>query len=232
LGLGLAPAWASKYIPLSLDEAIDRSEAVLTAVCVGKETAVRAGNIVTTYRLRPLEFWKGTLRAEADGTVHLEQIGGSLKGNGSIPLAQYIVGTTPILDGEEVLIFARTFKPPANRPQAAAAVQTPLTPGAPTLLTPFQGRYSVLTDPQTGEKFVVNPGARAALANEAMVRRQLERLKGVNSEQRRALREMTGRGSVGGPQGLKDFESLDDVRAYVLTYVSRAREEPNPGRRP
>lgn len=201
--------------PVTLDEVIDQSDLIFVGVVGSKTSAFRAGNIVTTYKLKPVDVWQGQLSLDSDGTVTVEELGGSL--NGTLPLAQHITGRTPMIVGEEVLLFTKTYNPgPALLQQG---VTTSMTLGSPILVSPTMGRYSVLTDSDTGRKYVVRPdlGSRVSVASEFSVRsylatqeKVLKRLS-VTLAQRDAARKTAPL-----KQQIRNFDSFRAVKERVM----------------
>ncbi|MCL5270798.1 MAG: hypothetical protein M1457_09685, partial [bacterium] len=150
LGLSLsAPAQVVK--PLSFEELVAKSDQIYTATCVSRKAEFRNGHIVTTYKLQPVDVWKGDPKRDKSGEVEFEEQGGALEG--AVPLATYVPGMADIGKSEEVLLFTQNPQPPAREIQgvehkAALRADTPRITGF------SQGRFSIIRNPVTGEKLV------------------------------------------------------------------------------
>ncbi len=94
----VAPAGATRMIPLSIEELAERSQAVVQGTVAGR-TVVKdeAGRLVTRIRLNVAEVWKGTV---ARGNLTLVQAGGVLGRRQT-----EIVGAPRFAMGEEVAAF-------------------------------------------------------------------------------------------------------------------------------
>lgn len=154
--VGLAPrrAEALTEVRLSLEELVAYSEQIVVAVCDRRESEFRGGLIVTTYGFRTTEIWKGSMKTDQSGVFEIDSLGGSVEA-GPIALGSVVPGTSPILPGEEVLLFTSAVPQPEPGAATATGGAPAIRPGTyyPTSLS--QGRYSVLTHPDSGEKFVV-----------------------------------------------------------------------------
>lgn len=177
--------WALSQKPMTTDEVIDASEQIFVAVCEGKSSQFRDGNIYTSYKLRPKEIWRGQLATNEDGVIEYEEMGGSAKGQilasqlpGASPTAeapevgisQYVGGAANMIIGEEVLLFTRTvrYQPGIVRQGMASGVPE----GSLMIVGRTFGRFSVLTDPNSGEKYVTRIGVegRGVVPSDAAVR--------------------------------------------------------------
>jgi hypothetical protein len=219
LALSAMPAPALTLVPMSADEMVQKSDNIFAAVCEAKRTEFRGGNIVTIYTLRPTEFWKGRIPLGADGTFEMEELGGSY--GDKLRLGQYTGNSAAMISGEEVLLFTATTQP---SPQLAASGLQPLfSPGNQQIVGgAVRGRFSVLTDPVSGEKLVVRLGmeSRGIAVNEASVR-------GFLNAQQRMLRATAPGASTEDeqPVGLDQAELLRRIREQDR--VRRAVREAN-----
>ncbi len=139
---------------LKFQELVKKSDHIFTAKCTERKTSFKNGNIVTHYKLKPDDQLKGSLALNKQGEVELEEIGGKLKG--PFPMGTYVPGMADIAHDEDVLLFAQKSKPlPANDPRikTASLMQNNLV-----ITGLSQGRFSILRNPETGEKLVTRVG--------------------------------------------------------------------------
>lgn len=209
LSLAMAtPSWALSLRPMKMDEVIRQSDSIFLAVCEGKRCEFRSGNILTIYTMRPQEFWKGSVATNAAGTFDMEDLGGSI--GSEVKLGQYVGGEAAMIPGEEVLLFTAAYRPAKG---LAASGKEPLfTPGNPQIIGRVQGRFSVLTEPSTGEKFVVRPGLeeRGIIPSDASMRKFLN-----------AQQQALGGGGLPANAVMKQLERDRQVRKKI--------NEANPG---
>lgn len=149
--LAILPGLASAVRPLSLEELVEKSEQVFVATCESKDSAWRSGNIITSYKLRPREVWKGRVPSGADGTVGVEQIGGSVSTE-QIAIGQHFTASVVMTPGEELLLFTVPAK--ADERLTARGAAPVFTDGTLRIVGGYQGRLSVLTSPGDGSKVV------------------------------------------------------------------------------
>lgn len=200
----------------NLEEVADRSDTIFVATCAEKKTEFRNGNVITTYKLKPSEIWKGTLSLDSNGLATMEDLGGIL--DGPVPLGQVSNLTTSLVEGQEVLFFTKSYQP---NPAALLPGQEPIyTPGNPILFNRKLGRYTVLTHPKTGQRHVIQPelGPGGAVGNDAAIEMFLER-KTKELEKRGQQAGASSNGRAATP-GVAEFESLDAVRERVKTRLS------------
>ena len=212
---GAEQASAIKTRPVTLDEVIDQSDLIFVAVVGSKTSSFRAGNIVTTYKLKPSDVWQGQLALDSDGTVTVEELGGSL--NGTLPLAQHITGRTPMIVGEEVLLFTKTYNPGPTLLQQG--VTTSLTVGSPILVSLTLGRYSVLTDSDTGRRYVVRPdlGSQVSVAGDFSLRTYLATQEKVLKRLSVSLAQRDARRKTAPlKQQIRNFDSFRAVKERIM----------------
>lgn len=210
IGAGVDPAHALSTRALTLDELIAESDHIFVAVCEKKSVAFKSGNIITTYRMKSKEHWKGQVDLDADGTFELNQVGGRLKE--PLPLVQHVTGSVPIVPGEEVLLFVKGVR--ANTAQSRGAQGAPKG-GLPTFLGFGAGRFSIITDSRNGEKYVTRPigAVSSTVANDRMVQRMLgKRQQALMS---RTTEELQQRNGGPRPPAIRNFDSLASVRQLV-----------------
>lgn len=215
----VGPVQALSTRPMTLDELIAESDHIFVAVCEKKTTAFKSGNIITTYRLRSKEHWKGQLELDADGTFELDQVGGSLKE--PLPLVQHVIGSVPLVPGEEVLLFVRGIR--ANAAQSGGASAAPQG-GLPTYLGFGAGRFSIITDSRDGKKYVTRPigAVSSTVANDRMVQRMLgRRQKALMS---RTTEELQQQSSSPRPAVIRNFDSLASVRQLVKERIESQKK--------
>lgn len=214
IGALAASAGATTYRLMPMSETIKKSEQIFTAVVDSKHSDFRNGSVVTTYRMRPTGFIKGSLTLDASGTVGMEEMGGSF--HGAFRLGQRIVGSVPMIPGEEVLLFTRIYNP---APEARTAAEpSPITPGTPILVSQRDGRFSILTDADSGEKYVVRPdaGAMGDVPNDKAVKAFLSgKIKGLKEGVARQRASRPTRLKAADSAAIHDFDSLDEVRERI-----------------
>ena len=240
VGFGADSVLAREERPVTFSELVDKSGQIFVAVCEQRTTDFRAagsgapgGMIVTSYRLRPLEFWKGDgqIQTNADGTVTMEVLGGSLKVEGATPdsslqMGAHVLGSIPMIPGEEVLLFTASH---TQDPQAVQRVglTSYVTPGSPYIINMTEGRFSILTDPDSGAKYVVRPRTpRTGMTMNGIV------LRGFLNQQQQLLEDpqfiIRAREAVAASRQaaldagntelaakIRDFESLEEVKLRV-----------------
>jgi hypothetical protein len=208
----------------SIEEVAERSDAIFVADVVEKKAEFRDGRIITSYRMKPKEIWKGSLPTESDGLATLEEIGGIL--DGPVPLAQTTNITTTMVPGEEVLLFTKKFK---QDPKYAAYGGKPaFTEGKLVFFNRKMGRYSVLTDSRTGKRHVIKPNlnARGIVADNMAFQRYLDgKTKELEAKKQAAANKPPGGGNSEPTAGIAEFESLDAVRERVQAHLNKKASE-------
>src|SRR5689334_11032596 len=74
----------------SFQDLVQESDAIFIANCTERESVMEGGRIVTRYKLKPNEFWKGSLKLDKDGQIPFDEIGGILKGK--VPIGTTVPG--------------------------------------------------------------------------------------------------------------------------------------------
>lgn len=141
---------------VTLEELVALSDQITLAVCEGRQSRFHNGNIVTSYKLRAVENWKGRQSTAGDGVFEMQMIGGSVS-QGPLSLGQRLIGAAPMVPGEEVLLFTRSFRGIDPEVQRLSGRPASIDVGKPILVSHSQGRYSVLRDSKSGQAFVVRP---------------------------------------------------------------------------
>lgn len=174
-----SPAPAQVTQKMSLKQMVDNSDLIVVGECAEKKVDVQNGHlIVTQYKIKPSEFWKGNQNLDRDGTFAMTEIGGSLSdrpGN-IVPLAQFAPAMSNMAPGEQVLLFMAT---PQSRPAPGTrgAGKTRSNPKfkstsfhstttlaleeSPAVVGGWQGRYSVVTNPTSGGRLVARANMSA-----------------------------------------------------------------------
>lgn len=151
---------AISYIQLSLEELTANSDVIVIGTCLSKKTDFVAGQFETRITLSTQEYLKGNMGPEITITLP----GGEI--NEPLPLGQYVTGIPQFITGEDVLLFLDTKA--IQRKQKAIAeqmdksksetfkrnLQKSSLPSSPDVVGYWQGKYTILTDPATGEKRV------------------------------------------------------------------------------
>lgn len=203
---------------MSLDDVIRKSDQIFVATCEAKNSAWRDGNVITAYKIRPSDFWKGAAPTEKDGTLTIEQIGGSV-GVGPLKLGQHFTASVTMIPGEEVLLFTKTHQTdPALKSIGQKDV---FTEGQLQVVGLYQGRYSILTDPKSGMKHALPVGMEAygVVASDASVKKLIS----LKSAQLNAAREKVEAKHAGNSAtpGLK----LDEVLAMLQKELTPAERD-------
>ncbi|MEN6626788.1 MAG: hypothetical protein ABFD69_11245 [Candidatus Sumerlaeia bacterium] len=153
----LAPAGVQAQMmkKLNLDQLVEKSDNIFTATCTEKEVVWQNGAVVTKYKLKVNENWKGTASASKNGEIEMEEVGGVLPGSGG--MTQFLPGMANMSKQEEVLLF--TAKPTYN-PQVSAVNKSPQKISAKSLriVGASQGRFTIVRHPETGKRLVSRVG--------------------------------------------------------------------------
>ncbi len=149
------------YRPLTVKDMSKKADAILVGKCEGKECEFVAGHFETRVKIKVEEYLKGDLGSEVTLTIPGGQV------EEPIPLGQYVSGTPQFVKGEEVLLFLSTketqlmkkrleeYKSNANMPEAwKQSIDRSTLGSSPVVVGSWQGKYTVLTDAQTGEQRV------------------------------------------------------------------------------
>lgn len=151
---------------LAFKDLVAESDQVVVGSCQERSVRMEGGLIVTDYKIKPSEFWKGKRTLAQDGTFTMTEVGGAFN-NPRMPLGQYApgVGSSDMIPGEDVLLFLADPKPapaPKNAKAAKAAaaaasrpaLKRPSLDASPRVVGNWQGRFSVITHPTEGRKMI------------------------------------------------------------------------------
>ncbi len=152
---GLQSAYPQSFVRLSMDELVDKADHIFVARCVESETRVNGGVIITKYRLKMSENWKGNLKLSNSGEFEIEELGGEI--SEPIPVTQFVMGMANISMDEEVLLFAVPSKYEENGIKRDPR-RKHLKDDNLYIVGRFQGRFTVFRHPETGEKLVSRIG--------------------------------------------------------------------------
>ena len=97
--------------PLTTQDLADKADQIVVGSCNERNVKVKGGMIVTEYKIKVSEFWKGQRTLDANNEFTMTEIGGVLE-NARVPVAQYTPGCSDILPGEDVLLFLNDRQPP------------------------------------------------------------------------------------------------------------------------
>ncbi len=139
---------------LSVEQIAKKADVICIGTIAKKESRWVSGHIETTMTINVSEYLKGNL----GGVVEITQMGGALEE--PIPITQHVTGMPEFYANEEVLLFLSTQKrkfafTPAKAPNPKSRLLD-----SPQVVGLNQGKYSVITDPRTGEKRVTRFGMR------------------------------------------------------------------------
>lgn len=160
LFLGWAsPAPAQIVRSLTFKQLVDQSDVIFTATVAEKKSEVVNRRIYTRYKLKSPDFWKGQVTLSSANDFEMVEAGGHL--TGPVPIAQYVPGTSQMMEGENVLLFCG--KPQAQAQLAGAKPGVPADPRMSSLhvMGAWQGRFSVFSNPESGQKLVAKATASA-----------------------------------------------------------------------
>lgn len=204
---------------------VDQSDTIFVAQCVDKETTFSHGEIITRYRLRPVDVWKGSPRIDGRGEMKLEELGGELEGK--IPMASQVTGMANIGKGQEVLLFTR--EPGKSATTKATTKTGPIAADSPRLVGMSQGRFEVFKHPETGKRLVTR--GESGPLDEAIARqkaktqrpgqpptdadRKAARSVDEKANFSRQRREAAAKIDPTMADEIHEYESLDDVKSRV-----------------
>ncbi len=140
--------------PLGLEDLVQGSDAVIVANCVEKKTSVKNGNIVTSYKLKVQEQWKGSVTLSSAGELEFEELGGFIP---KLGLTQHVGGMANLTEGEDVLLFAHVPAPQSAAPALQGVpegTQPTISPSSIRIVGRQQGRFTVVRHPETGAQMV------------------------------------------------------------------------------
>ncbi len=133
---------------LSIEEMVKKADVICIGTVAKKESRWVSGHIETTMTINVSEYLKGNIGS----VVEITQMGGVLEE--PIPIAQHVTGMPEFYTNEEVLLFLSTQKRKfASTPPKPPNPKSRLL-DSPQVVGLNQGKYSVITDPSTGEKRV------------------------------------------------------------------------------
>lgn len=202
----------------TFDDVIQKSDQIFVATCEGKSTRWKDGNVITTYKIRPKEFWKGAAATGKDGALQIDQIGGSVSA-GPVKLGQHFSASVAMVPGEELLLFTKTHK---TDPALKAAGQKDIFPeGQLQVVGMYQGRYSIVTDGKSGAKHVLPVGMEAygVVANDESVKRYLNLKAGQLAAAREAAQALHDK------QGRTDDLTVEQILEQLWKNLSPAERE-------
>ncbi|MCD6385760.1 hypothetical protein J7M23_08285 [Candidatus Sumerlaeota bacterium] len=155
-----ASLWAFYYEPLSIEALTKNADVILVGQCVNKQSEFVAGHFETRVTIKVTEYLKGNLGKE----VTLTTLGGEV--TSPIPIGQYVTGVPQFTVGEEVLVFLSTKEQEIMKKRLEALKKGSIPEGwkkslsrstlatSPIVVGQWQGKFTILTDPNTGEKRV------------------------------------------------------------------------------
>jgi hypothetical protein len=150
LGLCTTSAMAAYMRNLSTEEMVKKADVICIGTVEKKESRWISGHIETTMAINVSEYLKGNLGS----AVEITQMGGVLEE--PIPIAQHVTGMPEFYKDEEVLLFLSTQKKQFTfTPEKAPDPKSRLL-DSPQVVGLEQGKYTIVTDPQTGEKRVTH----------------------------------------------------------------------------
>lgn len=150
IGLCIPSAMAVYMKNLSIEEMVKKADVICIGKVAKKESRWVSGHIETTMAINVSEYLKGNI----GNVVEITQVGGVLKE--PIPIAQYVTGMPEFYKNEEVLLFLSTQKRSlAFTPAKAPSPKSRLL-NSPQVVGLAQGKYTIVTDPDTGEKRVTH----------------------------------------------------------------------------
>lgn len=169
---------------------VEESDQIVVGQCLESDCGVQDGKIVTQYKIKPSEFWKGQRALASDGSFLMTEQGGSLVGKAPLPIAQFAPGQSDMAPGEDVLLFLKdnsggsasaASKSAAAKPSTSKLVVSQQLRDSPRIVGRWQGRFSVITHPATGSKMIArgNISVIPGSAQNEEVRQSLLKAKGM-----------------------------------------------------
>lgn len=135
--------------PPTLERLVQSSDLIVLGEVTGVQSAFVNRRVETTYHVRVDEHLLGSGPKEIDLTL----LGGAVED--PLPVAMVFDGMVVMSEGQDVLLFLRQVDPPA--PALLAPAAQPVALSAPRSLRPVmdsEGVYTVLTAPDSGERYV------------------------------------------------------------------------------
>jgi hypothetical protein len=221
LSAGTAHAQALVKRP-TLKELTDQADSIFIADCTKRETFFRDGNLISSYRLKPSEYWKGGNKLSSAGELTLEQVGGSL--NQPMPITQHDPSSVVLTQGQEILLFTRM--PEREKEQAVLGDRPPELPlDLPRVVGGNMGVFSVVRHPETGEKLLA-PGTAAGRVNSQMIKRALDESQKNRRLPSSGAKKMKPAGAdASADDQIQPFEKLGAVKSRVQKMVEEAKKQ-------
>lgn len=154
------PVAAQLVEPLTTQDLADKADQIVVGSCHERNVKLQGGVIVTEYKIKVSEFWKGQRALDANNEFTMTEIGGVLE-NSRVPVAQYTPGCSDILPGEDVLLFLNDRQPAATGGKKMSSAkpstkQAAIPADSPTVTGLWQGRFSLITNPQSGARMIAH----------------------------------------------------------------------------
>lgn len=215
---------------MTLEQLTRNADEVVVGNVVKQQTEMIGNRFETNYTIQVHDTLKTRSGLSAGREFTMTLPGGAMT---TPPLTQYVSGVPYMVEGEEVVLF---LDQPAAPRATARAIDPRLVGNIPNSLRVVgwnQGRFSVITDPDTGEKLVtrinledfglMNTSADTRRVLEALQKKQIPRIK------RQLLRQQTSASAVRakdplelGPEDLKKL-TVEERQLYA-DQVRRTRE--------
>lgn len=146
--------------PMTTQDLADKADQIVVGACRERNVKMQGGVIVTEYKIKVSEFWKGQRPLDSNGEFAMTEVGGVLE-NSKVPVAQFVPGSSDILPGEDVLLFLNNRETPAQGGKRTAYATgkpktAPIPADSPTLTGLWQGRFSVITNPKSGARMIAH----------------------------------------------------------------------------
>lgn len=218
--------------PPTMEETIDQTDHIFTGIVEEKSAAWRGKNIITTYRVRPIQVWKGTVFPDASGLVTIEVIGGTaaVKGvNQDTRLTQFFSHLNlAFVLGEEILLMTKN-RPEPNMDLVTDPSLIRFTTDLPWVHSPKTGRFTVLTDSETGKKYVVRPHfeSRGQIVNDLLMN---QFMRTQNANLKRNLANKAARDALNPDNDpsdelrIDDYSELDAVRQMIQDHLAKKQQ--------
>ena len=184
---------------ITVEEMAKLADVIVVGPVEKKEGAWVDKHIETTIRIQVSEYWKGSLGS----TIELTQMGGEV--TRPFPIAMHADGAPRFFEGERVILFLE--KPKQNRsaapPPPGAKISEKLT-SSMQVLGWAQGKYTIISDPKTGEDKAVCLG----MQNVRVVdKREMDKLCAVAAEYEKYRLKNKGIAA-----GSKEFPTKDNLK--------------------
>jgi hypothetical protein len=226
--LAAGPAQAQIIRRLTFEETVKEADAIVVATCAEKKTEFRQGLIVTSYKMKPHEFWKGALPLSAKGDFAFEELGGELEK--PIAIAQSTPGQARLRAGQQVVLFMRMPDKQADQARLRqTGQQSRLSSDSPRIVgaAQQQGLYSVVKHPESGKQLVV-AGSQSGQAGPDKVKKAIETFEKRLAAEPQAAKAAAGKADAPAGEGKDEapiaprpFDSLETMREQVKTILAR-----------